>query len=585
MSAVTAPCTMPLTPPDLAARRHWLATLAALGASPLLPGCAAGPAAAPDSPPAAAPAHPMPPAVNTDPRSSLPPLPEPRDPRLPSLVLVGDSTVRNGRDDGQGLGPVGQWGWGHVLARYLDAARINTVNRAIGGLSSRTYRTGGHWDRTRAHIKAGDLVLIQFGHNDGGPVNDSSRARGTLRGTGPETETIDNLITKQRETVGTFGSYLRGYIADIRALGATPVLCAPIPRKRFDAQGRTLRSPASHAGWAAAVAREQGVAFIDLDTLVADRYDALGPEVVAQLFPRTTPDERVHPNWAGSALNAQLVLQALRQQRLLPEVAITWSPPPERPAKAPALNRPTLFLVGDSTVRSNGHGGTPAQQLRDGHWGWGERLAPWLDAARLQLANHAIGGRSTRTFLREGRWAAVRAQLRPGDVLLIQFGHNDGARVGDAAGKQRGSLPGTGPETQTEALPDGTVETVRSFGSYLSQYLREALDAGAVPVVVSPIPHKDRWQSGRDFAEHAAWGQEVARREGALFMDLTLLVTDTYRQIGASEVDKLFSDARTHTNDAGARLNAACVARGLRQLPQALLLPYLRSEPLDPPAA
>jgi lysophospholipase L1-like esterase len=87
----------------------------------------------------------------------------------------------------------------------------------------------------------------------------------------------------------------------------------------------------------------------------------------------------------------------------------------------------------------------------------------------------AIGGRSSRTFLTEGRWDAVLANLKPGDFVLMQFGHNDGARVGDPAGKQRGSLPGTGPERQAETLPDGTVESVQSFGAYLTRYLREAL--------------------------------------------------------------------------------------------------------------
>ena len=583
-------------PAALPTRRRWLRLCAALGASGLAtlaggcgtarkpaaaaaaaPGLPALPANAPNAPNAAPPA-----AVNTDPRTPPLQLPEPANPALPSLVLIGDSTVRNGRDDGQGLGPAGQWGWGHVLARYLDAAQVNTVNRAIGGLSSRTYRTGGHWERTRAFIKAGDVVLIQFGHNDSGPVNDTHRARGTLRGTGPEQETIDNLLTRQRETVLTYGAYLRGYIAECRALGARPVLCTPVPRKRLDEQGRTLRGTAVHAGWAAAVALETGVPFIDLDALAAERYDALGPQVVDMLFPRTTPEERVHTNWAGAALNAQLVRQALQAQQLLPAAAFLPAAPADAGITSPAANTtanaspplnprlPTLFLVGDSTVRSAG---------QNGHWGWGERLAPWLDAAQLQLANHAIGGRSTRTFLREGRWARVRAQLKPGDVVLIQFGHNDGARVGDPAGKQRGSLPGTGPERQNETLPDGTVEAVQTFGAYLARYVREALDAGAVPVVLSPIPHKDRWQTGRDFEEHSAWGREVALREGGLFADLTGAITERYRQVGAAVVEGFFSDARTHTNEAGARFNAEVVAGLLRGLPQALLGPGVRAQP------
>lgn len=545
---------------------HRRDALAALAALPLLAACASQ-TASPTPAPTPAP-------VLTDPVKPPLVLPEPANPALPSLVLIGDSTVRNGWDDGQGLGPVGQWGWGSVLARLLDPAQINVVNRAIGGLSSRTYRTGGHWERTRAFIKRGDVVLMQFGHNDSSAINDNARARGTIRGVGAEQQTIDNLLTKQKETVFSYGEYLRRYAAEIRALGATPVICSPIPRKRFAADGKTVRGTDSHAGWAARVAQELGIGFIDLDRLIADRYDALGPLVIDQLFPRTQPEERVHPNWAGSALNAQIVRDELRALKLIPEAAFDLQQPrltatiPPVPPSPQALDarKPTLFLVGDSTVQSRG---------QNGNWGWGEFLAPLLDAERIQLANHAMGGRSTRTFLREGRWAAVRSRLRPGDTVLIQFGHNDGGRVGDPNAKQRGVLPGLGAETAQEPLPDGQMETVHSFGVYLSRYLRDILDAGAVPVVLSPVPHKDRWESGRDFADFAAWGQAVAKQEGALFIDLTMRVTERYQAIGAAQVATLFADARTHTNEAGARLNAECVAEALRELPQALLQPMI----------
>src|SRR5215469_8155771 len=82
--------------------------------------------------------------------------------KLPSLLLIGDSTVRNGRGDGAN----GQWGWGEPLADRFDSAKVNVVNRAVGGLSSRTYLTQGHWERVMAMLKTGDVVVMQFGHND-----------------------------------------------------------------------------------------------------------------------------------------------------------------------------------------------------------------------------------------------------------------------------------------------------------------------------------------------------------------------------------------------------------------------------------
>jgi lysophospholipase L1-like esterase len=100
--------------------------------------------------------------------------------------------VRNGRDDLQGLEPVGQWGWGHVLAQRLAPSRVNVLSRAIGGLSSRTYRTGGHWERSKALIKRGDGVLIQFGHD--------ASAAGTTTARAPAARSAAWVTTSSRST-------------------------------------------------------------------------------------------------------------------------------------------------------------------------------------------------------------------------------------------------------------------------------------------------------------------------------------------------------------------------------------------------
>lgn len=229
-------------------------------------------------------------------------LPEPRDPSLPTLLLIGDSTVRNGRGDGAG----GQWGWGDPLATHFDSAKINVVNRAIGGLSSRTFLTQGHWERALTLLKRGDVLLLQFGHNDSAPLNDDKRARGTIRGTGEETETIDNILTKQRETVGTYGSYLRRYIRDAKAAGVTPIVCTLVPRKTWK-DGKIVRSSDSYAAWAREVAQQEGVPCIDLNELVAARYNELGEAAVNALF----ADEHTHTSRAGAELNASIVAREL----------------------------------------------------------------------------------------------------------------------------------------------------------------------------------------------------------------------------------------------------------------------------------
>lgn len=514
----------------------------------------------------------LPAAVNTDPARAVVTLPAPDDPALPSLILIGDSTVRNGKDDGQGLGPAGQWGWGRPIADYFDTGRINVVNRAVGGLSSRTYLTSGHWQRTLAFVKRGDVVIMQFGHNDASPVNDDRRARGTLPGAGEESEDIDNLLTGQRETVHTYGWYLRRFITDIRARGATAIVCSPVPFKRWDADGRIRRAQADYGGWAAQVARQEQVGFIDLNEAAAARYDTLGRAAVLRLFPQVTPDETVHTNLAGARLNAEVVVAGIRalgvpvlvgalndrgratapRDDARPVVAATAAP------QRPANDLPTLFLVGDSTVRSGG---------KDGMVGWGERIAPYFDPSKVNVVNHAIGGRSSRTFYTDGRWARVLEQLRPGDAVLIQFGHNDGGRIGDPAMKGRASGAGTGAETVMDRKADGSVEAVHTFGWYMARYVADARASGATVVLLSPVPHRDRWQEGRDFAEFSVWDEEVARQGGALFADLTMVVTEGYRALGAAAVDGFFADARTHTNDAGAAFNARQVVQALQGLP------------------
>jgi lysophospholipase L1-like esterase len=514
----------------------------------------------------------LPSAVNTDPVKGKVALPTPANTKLQSVFLIGDSTVRNGQDDGQGKGAEGQWGWGNPIAAYFDSKKINVVNRAIGGLSSRTYLTGGHWEQTLALVKPGDFVIMQFGHNDSGAINDDKRARASLKGYGEESEEIDNLLTKQHETVHTYGWYLRKFVADAKAKGATAIICSPIPRKSWNSEGKMNRATNSYGGWAAAVAKQENIGFIDLNNLAADKYDQLGRDTVIKLFPQVTPDEHTHTNLAGAELNAQLVIAGLKQLNKHPLAAYTNNKAPaklfaedDRPildaSKFPvekALNTalPTFFIVGDSTVKNGANGGV----------GWGERLAPFFDSNKINVVNQAIGGRSSRTYFTEGRWDKVLSQLKKGDFVIIQFGHNDGARIGDPNSKNRGSVPGVGPETVEDTKPDGTKEQVHSFGWYMAKYITDAKAKGATVIICSPIPHKDKWETERDFESYAQWGEQTAKANAAFYFDLTLLVSDAYKKLGTEKVAELFSDARTHTNDKGAQLNAERVVAGLKGL-------------------
>jgi len=212
--------------------------------------------------------------------------------------------VRNGRGDGAG----GQWGWGDFVAPLFDTTKINVLNRAVGGLSARTFISQGYWDRVLTLVKPGDFVMVEFGHNDASPVNDTLRARGVLRGIGHDSVVIDNLITKQKgEVVYSFGEYLRKFVRETRAHGATPIINSPTPRKFWEA-GRIVRNRDSFADWAEQTAREENVPFVNLTELASRKMDTMPRSRVDSLF----GDANLHSSMRGAQLNAGAVVEGLR---------------------------------------------------------------------------------------------------------------------------------------------------------------------------------------------------------------------------------------------------------------------------------
>jgi lysophospholipase L1-like esterase len=237
--------------------------------------------------------------------------PFPVDPGLPNFWLIGDSTVRNG-SAGNGTN-LNQWGWGAPLSFYFDPRKVNVVNRALGGTSARSF-FDNNWPKMVDLIKPGDVVIMQFGTNDGG---NPARSVGELRGIGDETETVTNRRTGQPEVVHTYGWYLRQLIAGTRAKGATPVVCSLIPRKHWDAEGRIRRDRDTFAGWAEQVAQAEHAGFVDLNELSARRLDQLGRAATLILYvPNPTPakpmGEMVHTGWDGAVMNAECVVSGLK---------------------------------------------------------------------------------------------------------------------------------------------------------------------------------------------------------------------------------------------------------------------------------
>lgn len=227
-------------------------------------------------------------------------------------------------------------------------------------------------------------------------------------------------------------------------------------------------------------------------------------------------------------------------------------------AHAEAL-RPALFLIGDSTIRN----GTHDNGATNGQFGWGHMMRYYFDTARLHVVNDAMGGTSSRSFQTSPNlWPNVKRMIRPGDYVMMAFGHND---------SKNGSLRGNGEETQPFTAPNASPdERMQSFGWYMRQYIRQTREKGATPIVLSLIP-RNRWTEGkvnRNGQDYALWAREAAAQEQTLFIPLNDIIADRYDALGQERVTADFfpPNEAVHPNWAGAAFNTQCVIEGLKAL-------------------
>lgn len=482
----------------------------------------------------------------------------------PVLFLVGNSTMRNGT---LGNGNNGQWGWGFFASQYFNANKISVENQALGGMSTRTFYRK-LWPAIEQALKPGDWVIISIGHNDNGPY-DSGRARAVIPGTGNDSLHVKIKETGEEETVYSYGGYLRRYIAECRAKGAHPILMSLTPRDAFDEKtGKIIRKP--QTGWAAVVAAEEGVPFVDLNEISGQKLDSYSRWKEQYHFYQ----DHIHSSAWGAQMNARSAAEGIAASRnpdlkplqdMMINVALpTWPVNREK-------GKPVVWITGDSTVKN-------ADKDKNGMWGWGSQANTIFNEKKITIYNAAMAGRSSRSYIREGRWEKVYNSLQPGDFVLIEFGHNDICPINDK--KERGVIASADDTCHVYKMEkDGRYELVYSFGWYLKKMIDDAREKGATPILVSLTP-RNEWPNGkieRRNDSYGKWYREVVKATGVEFLDLHNISGDWLdKHCGSKDkAMKYFNHDHTHTSLKGAQMNAQSIARGLKQI-KSKLADYLK---------
>lgn len=478
----------------------------------------------------------------------------------PVLFLIGNSTMRNGT---LGNGNNGQWGWGYFTHKYFDENKITVENQALGGMSSRTFYNR-LWQPIRQAIRPDDWVIISIGHNDNGPY-DSGRARASIPGTGNDSLCVTIKETGVKETIYTYGGYMRMYINDVRRAGGHPILMSLTPRDAYDDNGKIVRT--RHTEWLKEVSRQENVPFIDLCEISASKLDRYGRWKEQYHF----FTDHIHTSKFGAEMNARSAAEGLAASadpQLAPLQAMMQNIKPDTYDIDRSTGKPTVFITGDSTVKNE-------DSKPDGMWGWGALANTIFNDKKINIVNAAKAGRSLRSYLNEGRWDKVVNSLQPGDFVLIEFGHNDIGKIDEQ--KYRACIATAKDTCHVYKLKDfkpmnganTEYEVVYSFGWYLKKYIQDVREHGATPIIVSLTP-RNEWKDGkieRRNDTYGAWYRQIAEETGTEFVDLHNITADYLdKKCGSKEkAMKYYCHDHTHTSRIGATVNAQSVSKGLKK--------------------
>lgn len=220
----------------------------------------------------------------------------------PRVFLVGDSTMADKPLD------LPERGWGMALPKFFsDPAMIR--NHAVNGRSTRSFLDEGRWEKVLGELRAGDFVIIQFGHND-------EKVEDPKRGTDPAT---------------TFRANLRRFVRETRAKGASPILATPVCRRKFDAAGKLTPTHGAYPDAARAVATEEKVPLLELEKATAQWLQGEGDEPTKKYFMwidagkfAKIPDGRKDDTHFVEAGATKVAALAVAQLRELKSPLVQW---------------------------------------------------------------------------------------------------------------------------------------------------------------------------------------------------------------------------------------------------------------------
>jgi len=215
----------------------------------------------------------------------------------------------------------------------------------------------------------------------------------------------------------------------------------------------------------------------------------------------------------------------------------------------PADTSITVFLMGDSTV---------TDQATEPYGTWGQQLSRWFRPP-VSIANHAESGQTLKAFRFQRRWDKVMEQIKPGDYVLMQFGHNDLNQRGHDAMWAVEDKAGDWVNTHADALTD--------YKWLLAVNAVEIKRRGGIPVIVSPMTKMDRRTGLVNETGMGAYPQgarEAAELAGCAFIDLYAMSVEVVKGLGPQYAPAAYVDG-LHTNTYGGYLLSRCVVEGLRK--------------------